>query len=75
MTQQQLSQLEKDGKALIVESDFDKCNYAIDPDGKGMWVIVDDKVIGIAAENVESFFYEALDTWCIHGKQKQIKSA
>jgi hypothetical protein len=47
MTQAQLLRLEE--KAIVVDSEeFEDVTYAIEKEGKGMWIIVGKKIIAVA---------------------------
>jgi helix-turn-helix protein len=56
-------------RAILVESVFEGIFYAIDRQGKGMWIIVNGKEIPILAENVEEFGRELLEVWELYKRE------
>jgi len=53
-------------RAMLIDSEFENTHYAIDREGKGIWIISDDTEIAIASENVEKFINELSEIWALY---------
>lgn len=67
MTQSKLADLEQ--RYMMIESQFEGTQYAIDRHGKGMFIIHPQGVLPICADQVTDFFAEAFEVWSTWGRR------
>lgn len=50
-------------KAIVVDSSFSGTHYAIDREGKGMWLLSNGVEVPIAADSFDDFINELKEVW------------